>query len=640
MAAPRLLSLVGVLLCASKSTVATVLTATNETGSVQACVNQLASSASACYLSEGVYRLDQTILVQDVHGTSGSPKLIAAAPNATVTFDGTVDVPDDWSWRSSVHTFSDGTTVTRGHWVAPWPDGRPEPWQLFIDDEMMVVARWPNARWDDKTVFDDTYWAHGSPWSTYCGDELRDLQYAGPCRLVDGTADPTPAGSRSLAASGINATGASAVLNIGHWFSFGAKVLEHEPGSSNFTYERDSGGGGWKAAKYKPTADLYYLEGALSLLDAETEWHYERSAREIHLKTRGDVDPTGQRVAARVQEYAIAAKGISHVTFKDLGFFATTIYAGGEGTSIPDDVHHVRFDSLRLVHPSATKRVLGEARFAHPTTLARKKSSDSSANELFNCSFFGAEGHPLINSAGSGMLFDNNLVEWTDWSAVTTRAVAYFDATTENNIWGKYGSGAMTLEIDRSIILDAPNRLRRNSVHHSGPSVGLAITADNVHSELNHVSHQYAIQEDVRGLPRIRATFLASPDPRRVGCAPMAVPCSRGMRSHLSSAPPSLSGRAHADERPQGGRRPCVGPHQLAQLAARRTRGALDQVGSALRPSQLRVLRQRAEQRRQHVGLSRQHGAQRRVELQRDDDQGQQPHHQPQHCLRHVATQL
>lgn len=94
------------------------------------------------------------------------------------------------------------------------------------------------------------------------------------------------------------------------------------------------------------------------------------------------------------------------------------------------------------------------------------------------------------------MTFENNLIEWTDWSAVTTRPVAFFDPTEENGIWGKYGSGAMTLEMDRSTLLDAPNVVRRNSIHYSGPSVGLAITSDNVHSELNHVSHQYAIQED------------------------------------------------------------------------------------------------------------------------------------------------
>ena len=74
--------------------------------------------------------------------------------------------------------------------------------------------------------------------------------------------------------------------------------------------------------------------------------------------------------------------------------------------------------------------------------------------------------------------------------------VAFFDPTIENGIWGRYGSGAMTLEIDRSNILEAPNWLTRNHIHHSGPSVGLAITSDNVHTRLNRVSHQYALQED------------------------------------------------------------------------------------------------------------------------------------------------
>lgn len=142
-----------------------------------------------------------------------------------------------------------------------------------------------------------------------------------------------------------------------------------DPGS--FVYERDGGGGGWKAAKYKPTADIYFLEGLLSLLDAETEWHYERSTREVHLKTRGDADPTSMAVAARVEEYAIAATGVSHLNVHGLGFFATTIYIGGETNAV--DVQNVRLDSCRFTHPSAQKRMLGECRYSWPTTLARKK---------------------------------------------------------------------------------------------------------------------------------------------------------------------------------------------------------------------------------------------------------------------------
>ena len=155
----------------------------------------------------------------------------------------------------------------------------------------------------------------GAAYSTYCGTELRDTQYAGECRLVDGTTDPTPGGSRSLAASGIDATGASAVLNIGHWFTFAGTVLSHGAGSNNFTYERDSGGGGWKAAKYNPHADLYFLEGLLSLLDGPTEWHYERGARTIDRLTLAQVG-----VVRRGQDApAVAAQQPLEVPVVDVG---------------------------------------------------------------------------------------------------------------------------------------------------------------------------------------------------------------------------------------------------------------------------------------------------------------------------------
>ena len=297
--------------------------------------------------------------------------------------------------------------------VADWLCVRLPLSQLFADGEMMVPARWPNARWDDRSVFDDTYWAHGSAASTYCGDELRDTQYSGPCRLVDNGASHH-GGSVALADEGFDATGAVAVLNIGHWYSFAGTVVSHARGADHFSYARDGGGGGWKVAKYKPTADLYYLEGSLQLLDAETEWHYERSPRRVHLKTRGDADPNGgaMQLAARVQEYALAATGVSHLSIRGLGFFASTLYVGGEGNAVESDAHNVRFDSLRLVHPSAQKRLLGEPRFSWPTTLARKRGAEASNNTLFNCTFFGSESHPLINTAGSGMTMDNNLIEW------------------------------------------------------------------------------------------------------------------------------------------------------------------------------------------------------------------------------------
>ena len=78
-----------------------------------------------------------------------------------------------------------------------------------------------------------------------------------------------------------------------------------------------------QVAKYKPTADLFFLEGSLALLDAETEWHYERAARTLHLRMRADADPNaagGGAITARVQEYALAAKGCSHLVVRGLRF--------------------------------------------------------------------------------------------------------------------------------------------------------------------------------------------------------------------------------------------------------------------------------------------------------------------------------
>ena len=228
-------------------------------------------------------------------------------------------------------------------------------------------------------------------------------------------------------------------------------------------------------------------------------WSYDAGARRIHLATLGDADPAAFTVTARVQEYAMAATDCSHLRFHKLGFFATALYAAGEGVGSGFDLHDVTFDSLAFRFPSAQKRLLGDVERGWPVTLRRKAGSASRgpANlTLYNCTFFGSEGHPQVNSGGSGMLFDNNLFEWSDWSAVNTKPQAYFDPSQASSAFGKYGSGAMTIEMGRSYIPSARNVLRRNTVMHGGASVGIAITRASVTSELNHVAHQYAIQED------------------------------------------------------------------------------------------------------------------------------------------------
>ena len=84
----------------------------------------------------------------------------------------------------------------------------------------MTNARWPNALWSDKTIFDSQNWAHSSTQSS------RGL-------MIDG------GGSHKLAESGLDATGAMAVLNVGSFCTFTRRVLKHQigkflPGSGHF----------------------------------------------------------------------------------------------------------------------------------------------------------------------------------------------------------------------------------------------------------------------------------------------------------------------------------------------------------------------------------------------------------------------
>jgi hypothetical protein len=225
----------------------------------------------------------------------------------------------------------------------------------------------------------------------------------------------------------------------------------------------------------------------------ETEWHYESATRLVHLWPKEGRDPNGLDVRARVQEYALAITDSSGLSVQGLHFFATTVYAAGEGLN--NDIRDITFDSLRFDFPSAQKRLLGDNDRSWPTTLLRKEKDDASGLVLFNCTFFGTDTHPLINlGSSSGLLIDNNLFEWNDWSAVTTRPVRYFAGTLEN-----FGMGAFTLSVPKSEVVENRTLLRRNTIRHNGASATVNRGARNVDTELNHIWDQYALQSAWRG---------------------------------------------------------------------------------------------------------------------------------------------
>ena len=112
-----------------------------------ACVGVLKQAGDECRLHTGTYEVgQQTCTISDLLGTAAQPIVIAAAGDGPVIIDGTIAVGGPWTKTVQGLFASSVTSSPITH--------------LFVDGEMQVLARYPNARWSDKTVFmANEYWS-------------------------------------------------------------------------------------------------------------------------------------------------------------------------------------------------------------------------------------------------------------------------------------------------------------------------------------------------------------------------------------------------------------------------------------------------------------------------------------------------
>jgi hypothetical protein len=130
-----------------------------------------------------------------------------------VVLDGTLAIQGPWA---PVHTNPQGGAVTAttsngtasGHYAAD--AGGHSFLQLFVDGEMQVLAREPNAKWSDKSIFYGVanWFRSASPGvhNLKTGEGL--LRDNGACE--DRSECCARCNTHDLAKSGINATGALA----------------------------------------------------------------------------------------------------------------------------------------------------------------------------------------------------------------------------------------------------------------------------------------------------------------------------------------------------------------------------------------------------------------------------------------------
>jgi hypothetical protein len=377
---------------------------------------QFLKPGDICSIREGKY--DDFVLIKNLQGTPDRPITFRAYPGENVMFDGTTKIDGEWSvYKGSIFT----TTVQQ------------PIWQLFVDDQMQINARWPNAFWYDFSVFNDLFWAKSAKNSTY------NAKY-GTGVMVDN-------GDKDLAHSGINATNAIALLNIGSWYTFAGTVEKHEPGENSFVFDLHQVPG---SISFQPEQNRYYLEDKLDLLDAPTEWFYDMATHRLYLWPDDGENPSGRDIRGKTKSYSFnITSGSRSLVFSGITFFATTLTAASGGIH-DEDVHDVRFNSLQFLYPTYSQRMLGSVAYPDSTVVYYRGSLvNNSANfTFFNCTFEYGDGSNLMYRGVNG-LFENNLWHHNDFSCVA-----------QGSACGSFCSQGVK------------DRFIRNTVHSNGPYIG------------------------------------------------------------------------------------------------------------------------------------------------------------------------
>ena len=307
------------------------------------------SSGDKCYIRQGRYH--ETITIDDLDGSSGSAIVFTNYNNERVVIDGTTPITSTWTRVGSTDIWKTKLSA--------------DIWQLFINWEEQVMARWPNAKFSDDTIWDnDNYWAKGT---------IDDDENA----YTNGTIIDDPYTNSAGTAIDLNATGfdldetnkqAIAILNLGSFKTWSRLVTSHSGNTFNYA----------TVPTWKTKHHYYYLEGRKEFLDQEGEWWYDtyNNADSLYYYAANGVNPNRLDFRGKVQSYAFSITGSQYVQIKNLEFFATTVYFSNGDNCL---VYGCNF-----MYPSCSKRML---RIVDTEPEMTKFASGSSGSSIRNCAF-------------------------------------------------------------------------------------------------------------------------------------------------------------------------------------------------------------------------------------------------------------
>ena len=289
-----------------------------------------------CYIRQGVYA--ENITIDNKDGSEGAPIIFTSYNDERVVFDGTKLIETEWI------PYVDNIWVTEIDF---------DVWQLFVDYEEMVMARWPNAYFSDGTIWDkENHWAHGM-----IDDDENAYQ--------NGTMIDKPSGDIALENLNFNIQGATAILNVGSFKTYSREVLTHN--GNTFTYEPVDL---WKTKHHD-----YFLEKKLEFLDSEGEWFYDPDLSKLYFWAPNNANPNMLDIRGKIQSYAFEINNSDYIEIRNLEFFGTTLKFDNSDNSI--------LDHCNLFYPSCHKRMLGIVGTQPEMTVFNSSSYCTVSNSAF-----------------------------------------------------------------------------------------------------------------------------------------------------------------------------------------------------------------------------------------------------------------
>ena len=289
--------------------------------------------------------------------------------NEKVIFDGTIDI-SSFNWTNT------GNNIFK-------TDIETSIWQLFVNNKEMVMARWPNAQFSNKSIYNWSSWAQGDEANSNNGLLTVDPNYH-DMSSINHTLDS-----------------AHAILNIGSFRTWNRKI-NHTKGNNNFTYDPVPNGA------YKTKHHHFFIEGDLDLLDTLNEWYHNPSSGELWLMTDG-TNPNDLEIRGKVSSYSINIKNSSNVSVKGFYFFSSSFIASSSNNLLIEDCH--------FSYPSTSKRMLGDLGTPLASSLglsgASYKVNDCKINR---CLFEHTDGDAL-RIYGDRNTLENNLFQYIDYTA-------------------------------------------------------------------------------------------------------------------------------------------------------------------------------------------------------------------------------